>query len=298
MEKLLVVCTVLGGIAAVIYFWEKISQWFISSFRLTKSKSEDNKQNANDGFPKNVSTFDQESEIFSESNPPKNSTVFFYDRFASAFPGVRGIEWYNSKDGINRLKLIFKKPFVFKENQCEITPIWYWRGGNMHIDHFEVLNRKTILLRIYELQISRIAAVNIGSYYQCFLYLEVEPMKQTGLYKYGEEEIAESVKNYGYVSEEYGLYKGKYKITRAEYDDNAAKIKGKIVTLGNDAELRARFITPYNLIIAPFSSPINNNKFDFILKDYMNRILNSDATLNELSKEVLKLPKKEIETRG
>lgn len=39
---------------------------------------------------------------------------------------------------------------------------------------------------------------------------------------------------------EYGLYKGKHVVSRAEYDDNAAVIRGKPVRLGRDVELRER----------------------------------------------------------
>lgn len=296
MEIFLVICTVLGGLAAVVYFWEKIYLWITNFF---KAESTVPPRQNNSLKQAEIST---SKKLNNDTNSltaqiQKSSTVFFYERFVSAFPGVRGIEWYNRKEAIKRLKILFQEPIVLETNNRKYAPFWHWRDGNMSIDQFRVLDRKTVLIWFYELQISRIAAVNKGSYYQCFVYLEADPMEPTGLYPRTKESIRESQEKFGYVSEEYGLYKEKYKVTRAEYDDNAAAIKGKIVKLGSDAKIRVRFITPYNLIVAPHNSPINNNKFDIKLEEFMNKILKNEASLDELSEEILKLPKREFEYR-
>ncbi len=44
-----------------------------------------------------------------------SSTQFFSERFAKAFPGVRGIQWFrNPAESIRRLEIFFTKPYVFR----------------------------------------------------------------------------------------------------------------------------------------------------------------------------------------
>lgn len=253
-----------------------------------------NTKAARDLAPTNSDT-NKEKQSLSEQHAPESSTVFFYDRFASSFPGVRNIQWFDTKEAIKRLSLFFREPLRFKKEQGYMTPIWYWRGGNYHINKYSVLNRKTILIDHMELCIRKIAAVNQGSYYQSFIYIEADAMKPTGLYPRTESEIKASKDYFGYVTEEYGLYKNKHFVSRAEYDDNSAVIKGKVTELNNDVELRERFITPYNIIIAPHGSPINNNAFDKVLVKHMNEILENKDRLEALADKILKLPRRDFE---
>ncbi|KFI17814.1 SEFIR domain-containing protein, partial [Nitrosococcus oceani C-27] len=96
---------------------------------------------------------------------------------------------------------------------------------------------------------------------------------------------------WGYSREELAVYE-KHNITRAEYDDNSAVIDGKPVYLNGKAELRIRYLTPYNFIIAPHNSPINNSSYDKRRNEMMNGILNGKMKLEELVDEVLRLPKR------
>jgi hypothetical protein len=86
-----------------------------------------------------------------------------------------------------------------------------------------------------------------------------------------------------------GEYNG-HPITRAEYDDGAAIIDGKPCPTAG-AQLRVRYVTPYNFIIASQGSPINNSHFDQQLDEMFVKILKGKTSLEELAKEVLKLPK-------
>ena len=222
---------------------------------------------------------------------PSESASFFAQRFAQAFPGVRTIQWYKDREAIKRLKVLLKDPLIFKHKDGQTIPIWWWRGGNLPIPFFKTLSKGVVLLDTKELKIKRIAAVPSSSYYRSIVYLESEPMKPCGAYKWNEKKIEQWVHDHGYAWEEYGLYKGKHVVSRAEYDDNAATIKGKIVTLGSDVELRERYITPYNLIIAPHLSPINNSEFDATLRSFMDRMLQGKADIEELADQVKHLPK-------
>ncbi len=218
-----------------------------------------------------------------------DSTVFFYKRFASAFPGIRGLKWFSNHEEIKvRLNKLLEQPLVIDG----YTPIWWWRDGNLHIDSFRYNQEEKIyLMGPEELKISKIAAFNPNDYCRCFVYVETKPMPQTGLYQYSEEDIKDYVKEKGYYWEEYGLYKGKHLVSRAEYDDGAAFIDGELIEFDRDVELRVRYVTPYNFVIAAHHSPINNSEFDEELAFILNNILFNKFSLDILCNKILKLPK-------
>ena len=226
---------------------------------------------------------------FKKDTPSKlndDSTVFFYERFTSAFPGVRGVEWFKEpKVAIDRLSLLLRDPIVFSNQK----PIWWWRFGNLHINSFEKIDDSTGIMDYKELQIEEVAAVNAGSYYQSFVYVKVTPSTPSGLYDYSY--IDEAVKRSGYADEEFAVYKNRF-ITQAEYDDGAAIIDGLPVDLNGEAELRVRYLTPYNFVIAPNNSPINNVGFDRHLEKILNEMLQEKCEIGKLVDAVMKLPKR------
>ena len=216
----------------------------------------------------------------------ESSTVFFSNRFSDSFPGVRGIQWFRDPhEAVKRLELFFREPFVFRES----TPIWWWRSGDMHIDHFEVLSPDTVLLDHQELIVEELAAVNAGAYYQSFLYIKTKPSQPTGLYD--PSSVPAQVEHWGYAREEFGLFRGR-PVSRAEYDDGSTIIDGEVVDMNREAQLRVRYVTPYNLLIAPLDSPINNNRFDRQRDEMLNAVLKDEASLETLVGAVLQLPKR------
>lgn len=96
----------------------------------------------------------------------------------------------------------------------------------------------------------------------------------------------------GYDYEEYGLVSGKTFITRAEYDDGAAVIDGRLTQVCDRSELRVRYTTPYNFLIAANGSPINNSRFDKVLVDLLNKALieDTEGVVEEIRSLVEKLP--------
>ncbi len=172
--------------------------------------------------------------------------------------------------------------------------LWWWRSGDMFIQHFSRLTEDTVLLDHQEITIDELAAVNEGSYYQEFIYIKSIPSPPSGLYDIAH--IQDQVELRGYAKEEFALFRGRL-ITRAEYDDGAAVIDGSVVELNDEAQLREIFLTPYNLIIAPHESPINNSHFDGTRVDLLNRILRGEATVEELASAILKLPRREFYNR-
>lgn len=216
----------------------------------------------------------------------ESSTVFFSSRFSDAFPGVRGIQWFREPaEAVERLRILFRDPFVFQES----IPIWWWRTGEMHIGSFDVLAADTVLLDHQELVIDELAAVNAGGYYQSFVYIKAKPSEPTGLY--APASVQAQVEHWGYAREEFGLFRGR-PVSRAEYDDGSAVIDGKVVDMDHEAKLRVRYVTPYNLLIAPHDSPINNNRFDQQRNELLNAILRGEASLDTLVGAVLQLPKR------
>lgn len=223
-----------------------------------------------------------------EDNRPlmkEDSTTFFYKRFCSAFPGVRSISWFNSAEAIERLSILLKKPLDFQDG----SPIWWWRSGDLHIQDFQKIGEDLALMDSQELKIKRIAAVYSGSYYQSFVYVEVEPMSPSGLY---EIDIDSEVEYWGYCREEFAIFNGIF-IKREEYDDNAAVIDGKPVNLHGKAELRIRYLTPYNFIIAPHNSPINNPAYDKRRNDCLNEMIKGEKNIEDLVSEIFQLPRRD-----
>lgn len=217
-----------------------------------------------------------------------HSTSLFYQRMASAFPGVRDITWFdNPKIALDRLEILLREPIRFKSylGEFDSDPIWWFRGGSaFYIDKFKRIGRTKALMNIDQLKIKRIAAYHGNSYYMDFVYVEIEGEKQTGLYNYSQEEINKHIDSMGYSFEEYGLIKNRIgwtiPIRREEYDDGATVQGGKVKDALN-AELRVRYLSKYNFIIAAKGSPYNSRKFERESKEYFNRILK-----NEIEPEV------------
>jgi hypothetical protein len=223
----------------------------------------------------------------------KHSTVWFSERFAQAFPGVRGVQWFDDPEQVKtRLLKLLEAPLEY----ADAEPVWWFRGSsNLRIRAFGQVRDRLYQMGENELLIRRIAAVKPGPYYCDFVYVELDPMEPIGIYSKTAERIAEETSgegDFGYYWEEYGLVDGKHVITRSQYDDGAAEIEGRLEDVRGRTQLRARYVTPYNFIIAASQSSINNGDFDEFLEDTMSRMLRGEDLLQELGKAVLKLPKR------
>lgn len=215
----------------------------------------------------------------------------FSDRFALSFPGLRGVRWFDDADTISeRLGILLRQPLRYEEGNIA----GWWRGPqNLHIESFARVEGAHFLMDVEELNIRRIAGVNPGIYDRTFVYVETGPDDPTGLYSATQDDIGHQVEVFGYANEEYGLVDGKLPVTRAEYDDGAAMIDGKPVDIRGRVALRVRYITPYNFLIAPFMSPINNNGFDYDLRDFLNKLLQGQDVFEEMCETILRLPKRQ-----
>lgn len=220
----------------------------------------------------------------------KDSLRFFSERFKSAFPGLRTLSWIDDPlAAVARLDELLREPLSGKHANA----IWWWRGGNLHIERWVPLGERTRLMNFDELTIRRVAASPGSSNVRSFVYVEAAPMKPTGLYETDSEAIARQVEQFGFASEEYGLLEGERLVTRAEYDDGATVVDGRPVDLrGRRLELRARYLTPYNFVVAAHGSPINNTGFDETLVKLLNSELRDGdgAAVERITELVEKLP--------
>lgn len=142
---------------------------------------------------------------------------------------------------------------------------------------------------VEEQNINKIAAYHSNRYWQSFVYVELNADKPIGLYDYADRHIEDWLQDHGYYHEEYGLFDN-VPITRECYDDGAAEINGKI-TDTSGAELRVRYLTKYNFIIASRDSPISNQAFENYSEVAMNEILSGKNTVENLVEIVKKLPR-------
>ena len=215
------------------------------------------------------------------------STTFFDYRFGKAFPGVRGLEEFdNSEECVDRLEILLRAP-LGKEKLA--SPIWWFRGSsNLQIHNFLRLSRSKFLMNCEEIEVNRIVVYGASEYYKKFVYVEANPEKSVGLYDITEDFIEEWKNKYGEYHEEYALYDG-IAITRAEYDDDAAVINGKVVDLENKAHLRVRYLTSYNFIICAQFNPINNTKIDGQMKRLLDGILEGTHKVDDIVELVERL---------
>ena len=94
-----------------------------------------------------------------------------------------------------------------------------------------------------------------------FVYVHLSPEEPTGLYNYKEGWLEDYLRTQfeehsgGYYFEEYGIFGDKL-VTRAEFDDGATVVNGKVVQLQN-VDLRVRYITPFNFILCGIDHVLN-----------------------------------------
>jgi len=241
---------------------------------------------------------DDEEEIL----PSYSSSELFEWRLSDAFPGLRDVKIIKDAElAVDRLEIVLRDP-LFRRNpgtdEGRYFPFWWFRGGNYPIDKFRRLGRDRCLVGMKELRIARIAAVrSFSSGERDFLYLESTGQEPIGCYEYGEGEIQRrlektregEIESDYCVREEYGLWQG-HPITREEYDDGAAMINGE-PTRTEGAELRARYLTPHNMLICSKISVVNNHKIDRKLRRVMNKILRNESDVSDLIAFVDGLPR-------
>lgn len=218
-----------------------------------------------------------------------SSAAWFSERFKRAFPGIRHeVKWITDPDeAVSRLQRLLQAPLKYPG----YVPAWWFRGGsNNPIRVFRIVGKNTILLDSEELEIDRVAAIDCGQYWNHAVYVQVKGVSPSGADQAAVDFRSEMIAKRGYCDEEVCFFRGKY-IKRSFYDDGAAEIDGKVVDLEGEAEVRIRYLSPYNLLIAAHDSAINNSSFDGEQEDLMCLALNDPSAVSTLAKKISDLPK-------
>ncbi len=228
------------------------------------------------------------------------SDQLFAQRLADAFPGCSGLTVIGeSEPALQRLDVILRRPLHQWRpdgvgGRRMIHPLWWFRGSlSMHISNFRRLGQDHCLLDVKELRVTRIAAFR-RSYYSMwdFLYVESAPDSATGLYPHLDlqaldEQGPSSSRVFRY--EEYALWRERC-IAREDYDDGATLVDGKPMRVSG-AEVRQRYLTPYNFILCGNRHVINENHLDRTLQGILDGILHGTCSIEELASLVDGLPK-------
>ena len=234
----------------------------------------------------------------------EESTVFFARRMAEAFPGVRGVCEFRDRKEINkRLSILLQAPLKFEQglDRADTDPIWFFRAGAAEdIQSFLRIGNNKVLMNTDELLIKRIVVYrDSGRYYGQYVYVEVEADKPCGCYSHNEDTMKYMVNKRGYYDEEFAVFKPswylpKIKITRQEYDDGSAMVNGKPMRLHGRAELRLRYLTSYNFILAAKFSPFNCHEFDRTSGEYFNGMLNGSISVKQFDEYMMVFPKRDF----
>lgn len=228
------------------------------------------------------------------------SEQLFSWRLSDAFPGRRGLIVIDDpKEAIDRLDILLRAPLVQRHQNPdgsvgESHPLWWFRGPiNMFIDGYRRIADEKCIIGWDELKVTKVAAYRTtASPLWEFVYVEAAAELPTGIYTYepGYVEKQRDECEVGYFfSEEYAIWNGR-PIRREEYDDGAALIDGKPVRISN-AEVRVRFLTPYNFIVCGGRHVSNDVAVDWEIARVLDAILRGEQYVDDLVTFVKALPK-------
>lgn len=227
----------------------------------------------------------------------EESTVHFTRRITKAFPGVRGIQWFEDDLAIEGLQRFFSSPLTFKPSGGHGIvgdPIWWFRGSSAEpLRRFETMENGKLLINSFELKIHKVAVFNGSSYWNNVIYIQTYGDEPTSLCEKTTKDIEEGKQSRGYVVDYFGYDEGRV-IKPEQAEDGAGLIDGKYVKF-NNPEIRERFLTPYNYILVAKFSPANSKEGNKLGDRFMNDILSGKSTFDEFILEYDKLPRHHLD---
>jgi hypothetical protein len=96
----------------------------------------------------------------------------------------------------------------------------------------------------------------------------------------------------GYADEELGYLRERdLYFRRDEFDEGVIYLDGEYVSIRGRAEVRCRYISPYNLFIAPKESKLNNTgALGSVLDEACNALLQGNISISDFLKLLDRLP--------
>jgi len=215
-------------------------------------------------------------------------TVFFDERVCMAFPGIRGLHIIEDpNEAISRLSVLLQSPLESEHR----SPIWMlFKMGSINIFACQRIDDEHILINNRELSIDKLAIYRSDAYWIHFVYIECQPDKPSGLDpNISEEYLRQMDEDMLPYEEAYARWKHRL-LTYEQYCDGAVFENGKSITISG-AQLRIRYLTPANIIITSQWSPIHDRSFDRKRREYLDRLLNKQMSLEEFVQIVEQLPR-------
>jgi hypothetical protein len=212
-------------------------------------------------------------------------------RLADAFPGSYGLTVISDpKAALERLAVVLRRPLHqwYSPSNGEPYkgyPLWWFRGGRcLHIEDYDQVSATHAVLDGKELNVRRVAAFrrNYLSMWD-FLYVESAADQPVGIYQYSGPtpiERAQQSPSGFFTYEEYAVWNDRA-ISREDFDDGATLVNGKPQRVVH-AEVRQRFLTPYNFIVCGNRHVINDKRHDRTIQALLDGILRGDRTLSDL----------------
>lgn len=217
-----------------------------------------------------------------------NALDFFEDRLSEAFPGVRGLQVFRGQAAVERLQRLLHDPLKIPTDHGYSAPLWWWHGSSdLEINKFRVLDASNsrCLLGREELIIDEAAVYRDCSRpYRSFVYVSTNADQPTGVQELTEDEIKRQLELRDYASEAVAFWNDRY-ITYEEYDDGYAEIDGKIAKV-DGADVRIRYLTPYNLFITSITSVFNSLEVDEAMETICKSLLSGNTKLKDVVKFV------------
>lgn len=216
------------------------------------------------------------------------NTEFFSQRFVAAFPGIREpVTYYSRREIDHRLGILLAPPLLARSGDAVATPLWWSRGTeDMYLDQFYRLKPGVILLDKMELKVSKLMAVPGRAYWQCFVYVECQPMHPTGLYppRHGGRPVVRP------EYEEFAVSRGRL-FTRVQYDDGGYVRHGRVHGIKPKPQLRIRYLEPFNFLIISSGSPAHDRVVLGAVRHHLDQRLSGQISDNDLANWLLSLPR-------
>ncbi len=119
--------------------------------------------------------------------------------------------------------------------------------------------------------------------------METRPDQPPGVYNLPSDlGLYPKDERFDYYWEEFGVF-GNLVLTRGEYDDGGAVRNGEVIAT-KGAQLRLRYLTPYNLVICAKFNPFNSNAGDELSGRYLHEIIMGRCTIEQFVDVAVRLP--------